>query len=268
MIASRRTGDPNGPVILALNGGMMSLGAWRPVFECGGVFEGFGMLGCDFRGQLLSPGPPRLSLDEHVDDVIGVLDRHEIEKVHVLGASFGGFAGLLLAARAPERVRSVVAVTVVDRVEARMKASAIEGSQRVAGVLAGADAGAYWDDLTDAVYSSAYRAANAEVLAQRRAQVLTLPRSWWEGLAGIIAILDRIDLRDALPSIRCPVQVQLAAADAVMDLEHGRAVATAIRGAECLVHPTAGHGLILEDIEWVATNAAAFFRRRDAEEGR
>lgn len=267
MIASRRSGDRGGPVILVLNGGMMSIGAWRPVLEWNGAFDGFGFLGCDFRGQLLSPGEPRQSLDEHVDDLIELLDHHRLASVHVLGASFGGFAGLLLAARAPERVRSVVAVTVVDRVEATMKASAIEGSQRVAGVLAGADAGAYWDDLTDAVYSSAYRAANAEMLAQRRAQVLTLPRSWWEGLAGIIAILDRIDLREALRSIRCPVQVQLAAADAVMDLEHGRAVAAAIPGAECLIHPSAGHGLVLEDMGWVATHAAELFRRCEAQEG-
>lgn len=266
MITHRLAGDPTGPPVLLLNGGMMSLGAWRPVTDAPGGLQGFQFVGCDFRGQLLSPGEPRENLAQHVDDLVELLDALELESVHVLGASFGGFAGLLLAARFPERVRSLVAVTVVDAVRALMRDNAVEGSRRIAGVLAGDDAGAYWDDLTEAVYAAEYRRVNQAVLDQRRAQVLTLPRSWWEGLLGIVGILDGIDLRADLPLITCPTLVLLAADDRVMGLEHGLAVANAIAHAELAVHPTAGHGLVLEDAPWVAAHAGAFLRRPAPEE--
>ena len=50
------------------------------------------------------------SLDRHTADMVAVLDALELEKVHVLGMSMGGFVAVTLANRVPERVSSLVLV--------------------------------------------------------------------------------------------------------------------------------------------------------------
>jgi pimeloyl-ACP methyl ester carboxylesterase len=50
------------------------------------------------------------SVDQHVDDLVTVLDAHGLDAVHVCGMSMGGFIAVQLAHRFPDRVRSLVLV--------------------------------------------------------------------------------------------------------------------------------------------------------------
>lgn len=69
----------------------------------------------DHRGQGDSgfglPQPPeRLGVEGLYDDALALLDRLGIERCDWVGASVGGFVGLRLAARHPERIRSLVLI--------------------------------------------------------------------------------------------------------------------------------------------------------------
>ena len=64
--------DGEGPPLVLLNGGMMSLSAWEPIARR--LAERHRVIRCDFRGQLLSPGAARASMEEHADDVAALLD--------------------------------------------------------------------------------------------------------------------------------------------------------------------------------------------------
>lgn len=61
------------------------------------------------RGEVAHLGGP-YGIDQHVTDVVDLLDEHGLEQVHVLGLSLGGFIGVALADRHPDRVRSLVLV--------------------------------------------------------------------------------------------------------------------------------------------------------------
>jgi pimeloyl-ACP methyl ester carboxylesterase len=50
------------------------------------------------------------SVAQHADDLIAVLDALELQSVHVLGMSMGGFIAVDLAHRHPDRVRSLILV--------------------------------------------------------------------------------------------------------------------------------------------------------------
>ena len=67
------------------------------------------VIGVDNRGVGGSANAPRpYSLEQMADDAVAVLDAEGVERAHVVGASMGGVLAQILAARHPERVRSLV----------------------------------------------------------------------------------------------------------------------------------------------------------------
>jgi pimeloyl-ACP methyl ester carboxylesterase len=65
----------------------------------------------DLRGRADSfrvPGPS--SVAQHADDMVAVLDALQLDRIHVIGMSMGGFIAVDLATRCPDRVKSLVLV--------------------------------------------------------------------------------------------------------------------------------------------------------------
>ena len=95
---------------------------------------GYRVVTFDNRGVAPSSAPPApYTIDEMVDDTIGLLDHLGLDAVHIAGYSMGGWVAETLAYRRPERVRSAVfigscnvgtswekAITTVERDLARL----------------------------------------------------------------------------------------------------------------------------------------------------
>lgn len=270
-LLSHRLAGEQGEVVLLLNGSMMTHPSWVLIAQ--GLHAPsptpYRTLGCDFRGQLLSPGPGHRRLEDNVADLVGLLDHLELDSVHVLGTSFGAEVGVLFAAAHPGRVCSLAAITVCDRTPPGMPEDARRLQAEARRILAAedpgdaldTDAGVFHDALIGNVYSAAFRARHAEMLAERRAKVAELPRSWFEGLDGILHAVQDFDLGPAVGKIRCPTLIAHAGADVMMPRERVEAVAQGIRDAEFHVHPEAGHGLVIEDPAWVVKVYRDFLQR-------
>lgn len=112
--------------LLLLHGAMTdAMQNWRMVL--GPLAEKRRVVAPDQRGHGRSPWVPGrgLRLDDLVDDALALLDALGVAKAHVLGASMGGYVGLGLRARAPERVASLaLAGVAVGRSQADAKARA------------------------------------------------------------------------------------------------------------------------------------------------
>ncbi len=253
--------DGEGETVLLLNGGMMSIASWEPVAQ---RLQGrYRLLRCDFRGQLLVPGAAHPELDGNVDDLVALLDALALERVHVLGASFGAEVGLLLAALHPERVCSLVAVTATDYATEPL----LRGTERLRRVVEdirrGGDRGRFHDALVAEVYSADYLRSHREELEARRDQMAALPEVWFEGLEGILACTETLDLRPYLVRIRCPALVIIAGDDGVMPVERSRSLAAAI-GAEVAELAGSGHALVAEEPEWLVERCLAFLDHQTA----
>ncbi|MEO1369675.1 MAG: alpha/beta hydrolase, partial [Acidobacteriota bacterium] len=200
-------------VAVLLNGGMMTYPSWAPITE--DLLEaGYRVLGCDFRGQLLTPGPAPERIEGHAPDVIALLDALDIERPHLLGTSYGGEVGLVTAALQPGRFRSLTVVTAVDRTPPGMPEGSRHMAELVREVLAGRGSQRFRDALLDDFYSPAYRRTHAEELRNRQRQTAALPHSWYEGLLGILASLEDFDLTPHLAKIQAPTLIMHAALDA------------------------------------------------------
>jgi pimeloyl-ACP methyl ester carboxylesterase len=239
-----------GETMLFLNGGMMTYHSWAPIIPA--FSEDHGILICDFRGQLMSPGDPPRTFEEHAEDVIRLMDSLAIDRAHVIGASFGGEVGVLLAATHPERVRSLIAITAGDRTTPLLQ----EGSQRIREVcrtaIEGGDGGLLHDLLVDEAFSKEWSEAHNEALVARREQIASLPKAWFEGVMGLVDCLEKFDFRPHLDRIGCPTLVVIAGKDRIIEEERSRALAAGIARSKVVVFENSGHALVAEDPEGVA----------------
>lgn len=257
-------GDGPAPVLM-LNGGMMTLAGWEPLATRLLETGRYRVVRCDFRGQLASPGAPPADLEGHVAEVVGLLDVLHLDAVHVVGTSFGGEVGLLLAATHPERVASLAGVTVTDHLNDEMADGVDRSRHHVAEVRAGGDRGLFQRRVAEEVYSEEFRRTHEDFLAAVRERSAHLPERWFDDLDGILAAYRATDLRSVLPHIRCPVLVVIAGDDRVMPPERSRALASSLEGATEVVvvtHPTSGHALVVEQPEWLADVCLSFLDRQ------
>lgn len=101
----RGSGEP----VVFVHGGLNDLRAWKdqlPAFA-----SKYRTVAYSCRYYYPNEQPPAgiaLTLDAHVDDLIGLLRALDLTPAHLIGASNGGFVCLLLARRMPELVRTLV----------------------------------------------------------------------------------------------------------------------------------------------------------------
>lgn len=249
--------DGSGPPVLLLNGIAMTAASWGPV--AAPLAERFTVIRCDLRGQLMSPGPPPADVGRHVDDVIELLDDLGFDSVDVLATSFGGAVGALLAARFPNRVRSLLTVASADGFTDVMADEVARWRAGVVASLEGGDRGVLSDVLEPVVYSKAWVAAHREDRALRRAQIAALPKRWFDDLIGLLDSAESFRIGGELSSIGCPTLVVAAGADGFIPLERCRALAEAIPGAEFRVIESAGHAVVVEQPDTTFNLALEFF---------
>ena len=225
----------------------MSIGAWDSFVPALAATRR--VIRCDFRGQLLTPGPYAESFGDHVSDVVAVLDFLEIAKVDVAGASFGGEVAMLLAATAPDRVGRLTVITATDYADARMRNDAREARELAERAAAGDTQAAetMFTRVLSETWSAGWLARQpADFIESRAKQLSMLPPAYFAGGASLLRILETLDLRDELPRIKARTSVIGAAEDRVFPPEHSRAIASAIPGAELQIVPDTGHGLLFE----------------------
>ncbi|MEJ2582307.1 MAG: alpha/beta fold hydrolase [Acidobacteriota bacterium] len=236
--------EGSGPPLILLNGIAMSAPAWEPVARP--LAEHFRVIRCDFRGQLLTPVPPPESVNEHADDVVALLDHLGVESARVVGTSFGGIVGTLLAARYPDRVRALVTIASADGFDGAMADEVARWRAACVQSLEGLDRGHLADVLESVVFSPTWVAAHRAELAQRREQLAALPNSWFEGLIGLLDSVQSVRLRWELQGVRCPTLVVAAELDGFVPPDRARGLAEGIGGACFEILEGAGHAVVIE----------------------
>ncbi|HEX3531430.1 MAG TPA: alpha/beta hydrolase [Thermoanaerobaculia bacterium] len=257
ILTHRLSGLETGPPVLLLNGGMMSIAGWEPIAQR--LEPDYRVVRCDFRGQTLTPGE-EARLEGHVADVIALLDSLGLERVHIAGTSFGGIIGLLLAARHPERILSLAAMTTTERITPKMWQGTLRLREAALAGASGGDGGVLLDLLLPGTYSAAYLEAQRDALTFHRRWVASLPLVWFRGTAAILSSLENLDLTPDLPRIVCPTLVLAGAADVTFPLEHSRALAAAIPHSRLEIVPDGPHGVVIEQAGRVADILLSFLQ--------
>jgi len=205
------------------------------------------------------------TLTDMAQDGVGLLDALGIDRAHVVGASMGGMIAQLIAARWPERVRTLTSIMSTTGhphcSRPTMRATALllrhpksDDIEAIVahGTMAGRAVGGRFP-IEDAIMADRLR---AETLRNR------CPTGFLRQMAAIIADGDRTD---RLRRITAPTLVIHGSDDPLVPVAGGRATAQAIHGARLLEIDGMGHTLPPELVDPIvaAIDDHIRHRRRD-----
>jgi len=235
-------GPDFGEPLVFLNGIFMSTASWRlmiPYFE-----KSYHVILHDFRGQWDSEKPEgSYSLHQHAYDLEGLLKHLNLDKVHIVGTSYGGEVGLCFALEFPERVKSLTVISSVSEIRPHLKYMAL----RWLNAAKTHDPEIFVCEWIGDVYSEEFLQKHQEPFQERLVQLyqafdynaaIRLLESFLE--------LETSPLTPRLKQLSAPTLVVAAEKDLVKPLEYSHIIAHTVPQAQFHIIPNAGHGVVIE----------------------
>ncbi len=191
----RRTEEKGAPVVVFANSLGTDLRIWDGVLEQLG--ETVQSLCYDKRGHGLSDAPSApYTIDDHISDLTGLLEREKIQNAVICGVSVGGMIALGLAARKPEVVRGLVLCDTAHKIGSNEL-----WNQRIAQIQQHGIEGIA-DPVIERWFSEAFRRTQREAVAAWRNMLV---RTSVDGYIGTCTALRDADLTIAAQNLDLPV---------------------------------------------------------------
>jgi len=95
--------------LVMLHGLTSNISAMQP--EIDRLSQSYQTIAIDSRGHGLSTKPAQYTLQNHIDDVLGVMEALKLEKIFLMGSSMGSYIAQGVAIQEPRRVAKLVLVT-------------------------------------------------------------------------------------------------------------------------------------------------------------
>jgi 3-oxoadipate enol-lactonase len=243
------SGPSAAPVLVFSNSLGTDLTMWDS--QAAVLSRDFRVLRYDTRGHGLSsvtPGP--YTMNQLADDVVGLLTKLELERVHFCGLSIGGLTGMSLALRFPQRLIKVILSNTAAKIGSSDAWNARIDTVRKGGMQS------VVPGILERWYTTEFRSASPEAVESTRRMLLNTPV---EGYAGCSAALRDADLRNEIAGIRLPVLIIAGASDPATTPADGRVLAETISGSR-YVELQAAHLSNIEASDAFTMELSAFLK--------
>jgi 3-oxoadipate enol-lactonase len=223
------SGPAGSPVLVFSNSLGTDFSMWD--FQLAEFEKRLRVLRYDTRGHgqsSVTPGPYRI--EQLGRDVLHILDRLNLDRVHFCGLSLGGMTGMWLGMHAPERLLKLVLSNTAARIGTADVWNARIDAVRKGGMKSIAPA------VIERWFTPTFRAAAPEVVAKTQRMIEATPP---EGYAACCAAIRDMDQRETISFITAPTLVICGAHDPATPPADGQFLAARIRGARCVEVPAA-----------------------------
>lgn len=251
MIHYATSGDPARTALVFSNSLGTDLRIWdrvAPAFE-----DDFFVVRYDKRGHGLSDAPPApYTLDEHVTDVIALMDALGISRAVICGDSVGGLIAQGVAARDVDRVQALVLCDTAARIgdddtwNTRIEAVGAGGIEAVA------------DATMQRWFAPAYREANAVEVAGWRNMLVRTPLA---GFVGTMMAIRDADYTEDTAGLSIPALVVVGEEDGSTPPDVVRRLSDLIDESDFHVIGGAGHLPCIDSSDKLVRMMRAFLRR-------
>jgi len=227
----RVEGSEDAPALVLANSLGTDARIWDPVIAR--LAQRYRVISYDKRGHGLSDAPGGdYRLDDHVDDLAGLMRHLGVERLALAGVSVGGLIAQGFALRHPDRLAALVLCDTAAKV-----GDAMMWNERIAAVR-GQGLAAIAEPVMARWFTERFRRERPAELAGWRNM---LARMSVDGYAGTCAALRDADLRDAIAAIAAPTLVVVGEQDLSTPVELVRGMAQAITGSQFATIPDCGH---------------------------
>ena len=246
------SGKEKAPVVALSHSLACSMMMWRPQLDL--LERHFQVLRFDTRGHGGSDAPAGLyTLEQLVDDAIGILDALDFDRVYWVGLSMGGMIGQGLALDHPDRIERLVladtAAIIPDEAQPiwqeRLDAVQSEGMQAVA------------QSTLERWFTPNYLKQNPSEIDQIRHQILATPVA---GYVGCSEAIRRLNYLNRLSAIQKPTLIMVGADDYSTPVAASEAMHAQIKGSKLVVIPDAAHLSNIEQAKLFNDHLIAFLK--------
>jgi len=244
------SGKKQAPVVVLSHSLACSMVMWRPQLER--LKSCFRVLRFDTRGHGGSDAPPGpYTLEQLVDDAVGILDKLGLDRVRFVGLSMGGMIAQGLALSRPDRIERLVLADTSARIpveaqpvwQERIDAVHSGGMQAVA------------ESTLERWFTPDYLKQNASEIDEIRQQILATPTT---GYFGCSEAIRRLNYLDRLSAIQAPTLIMVGADDPATPVAAAEAMNAQIKGSKLVVIPDAAHLSNIEQAQIFNDNLIAF----------
>ena len=246
------SGRENAPVVVLSHSLACSMVMWRPQLDL--LERDFQVLRFDTRGHGGSDAPAgSYTLEQLVDDTIGILDELDFDRVYWVGLSMGGMIGQGLALDHPDRIERLVladtAAIIPDEAQPvwqeRLDAVQSGGMPTVA------------ESTLERWFTPRYLEQNPSEVDQIRQQILATPVA---GYVGCSEAIRRLNYLNRLSAIQTPTLIMVGADDLGTPVAASEAMHAQIKGSQLVVIPDAAHLSNIEQAQFFNDHLIAFLK--------
>ncbi len=231
-------GPENADVIVLSNGIFMSTASWA--YQVAGLKNHFRVLVYDCRGMWKSDHPAGpYSMEQHADDLAGLLQALGIEKAHIAGISYGGEVSMTFALKYPEMVRSLIVSASVSQIDPLLMSI----GQSWMGALQSRDAASLFTVTLPYNFSERYIQENQAVLANSAKRYEQMD---FASVSELMAAFLKLNITGDLKKITSPTLVMVGEEDILKSRKYSEIIAREIPNSEFVIIPHAAHAVCLE----------------------
>ncbi|UYP00543.1 alpha/beta hydrolase [Oceanotoga sp. DSM 15011] len=235
-------GNKDGTPLIFLNGIMMSTASWNeliPKFD-----KDLKIIRYDMRDQGKSSKLNNTyDIDIHVEDLKILLDHLQIQKVNILGVSYGSQVAQLFALKYPNRIEKMILPNSTDHVDNYL--SSIGNAWKVAASLN--DGEKFFDISLPYIYSPKFYNENMEWLMNRKKMFKnSLTKSWFESFTRLASSNETFNIKNKIHLIDHKILLIAGEKDIITPPENIKDMHSKMKNSEYIELKDTGHALFFE----------------------
>lgn len=236
-------GNPKAQGTIAfLNGVMASVSSWSfqvPIFEK----MGYKIILHDFKGQLLSDKPEgTYTFQEHAAEAKALFEHLGVEKLHLIGTSYGGEVAMQMAVDYPEMIQSISIIDSVSELDEILKLF-IRGWRDLA--EQGNPEAFFWG-MAPSIYGNEFLKNNMAMMTERAKAFNSYGADYFKGQISLYDTFEGLNMTEELAKIKCPALVVCGREDVLKPYKFSKIIADKIPNSELLTIADSGHVTIFE----------------------
>jgi 3-oxoadipate enol-lactonase len=243
-----------GEPVLLLNGIFMSTKNWGPISNV--LSRKYRVILHDFRGQWQSEKPlGKYSFEMHAEDLYELIKGLNLNKVHIVGTSYGGEVAMAFAIKYRELVKSLAVIASVSEIKLPLKLTA----ERWRNAIKTKDPEVFIKEWLGDTYSEDFLRTTYDLMYVKLVEALgSFDFDAGERLINCFLDIYEHPLTKGLHKITSPTVIVAAELDTLKPPSYSEIINREIKNSEFHVVMNAGHAVVIEKPNEINTILTGF----------